>query len=177
MKLFQNVFEQVAQRIRGSVSSKQYGLEDLLCPLIAKACIEVCPKNANNFSVDNVRVVKIPGGGAYDSTVVKGLVLKRGAEGTIKIASDAKVAVFAQGVDTSSTETKVRGSDLGYGNECEVWVKFGVKDGVICLGLVVSEFESKVCSWGWVWEQVPWCDVLGRLGLRFPNWDGLWDGL
>lgn len=96
----------VAQRIKGSVSSKQYGYDDLLCPLIAQACIDVCPKNTNNFNVDNVRVVKITGSGAYNSSVVKGIVIKRDTEGTIKSVTDAKVAVFAQGVDTSSTETK-----------------------------------------------------------------------
>ena len=98
---------QVAHRIRGAVSSKQYGFEDLLCPLIAQACIDVCPKNPNNFNVDNVRVIKITGSGAYNSSVVKGIVIKRDTEGTVKNVTDAKVAVFAQGVDTSSTETKV----------------------------------------------------------------------
>jgi hypothetical protein len=73
----------------------------------AQACIDVVPKNAANFNVDNVRVVKIAGGGAHDSRVVKGVVIKRGTEGSIKDVTDAKVAVFAQGVDTSSTETKV----------------------------------------------------------------------
>lgn len=103
---------QVAQRIRGAVSSKQYGFEDLLCPLIAQACIDVCPKNPNNFNVDNVRVIKITGSGAYNSSVVKGIVIKRDTEGTVKGVTDAKVAVFAQGVDTSSTETKVQSLHL-----------------------------------------------------------------
>ena len=48
-----------------------------------------------------------PGGGVHDSHVVKGMVLKRGAEGSVQRVADAKVAVFAQGVDTASTETKV----------------------------------------------------------------------
>ncbi len=73
----------------------------------AQACIDVVPKNTANFNVDNVRVVKIAGGGAHDSRVVKGVVIKRGTEGSIKDVTDAKVAVFAQGVDTASTETKV----------------------------------------------------------------------
>ena len=98
---------QVAQRIRGSVSSKQAGYEDVLCRLIAAACIDVCPKNPANFNVDNVRVCKIAGSGVHDSTVVRGVVLKRDTEGVIKNVADAKVAVFVQGVDTSSTETKV----------------------------------------------------------------------
>lgn len=55
--------EEVIDRIRASVASKQYGNEGILAPLIAKACIDVCPKNPNNFNVDNVRVAKIPGGG------------------------------------------------------------------------------------------------------------------
>lgn len=96
----------VARRIRGSVSAKQYGLEDVLCPLISQACVSVCPKNPASFNVDNVRVVKISGGGVTDSSVVNGMVLQRGAEGSVKRATAAKVAVFAQGIDTSSTETK-----------------------------------------------------------------------
>ena len=96
----------VATRIKGSISSKQFGYESLLGPLIAEACIDVVPKNPNNFNVDNVRVVKIPGGGINDSSVIKGLVIKRGVEGTIQAVENAKVAVFAQAVDTSATETK-----------------------------------------------------------------------
>ena len=72
-----------------------------------QACIDVVPKNPANFNVDNVRVVKILGGGAHDSKVVKGVVIKRSTEGSIQDVTDAKVAVFAQGVDTASTETKV----------------------------------------------------------------------
>mmetsp|Transcript_11966 Transcript_11966/g.35927 ORF Transcript_11966/g.35927 Transcript_11966/m.35927 type:complete len:556 (-) Transcript_11966:2647-4314(-) len=96
----------VAKRIRGSVSAKQQGLEDVLCPLIAEACVGVCPKNPVSFNVDNVRVVKIPGGGVSDSAVVRGMVLKRDTEGAVKRVEHAKVAVFAQGIDTHSTETK-----------------------------------------------------------------------
>ena len=97
----------VAARIRGSISSKQHGYEDLLAPLVAQACIDVVPPNPANFNVDNVRVVKIQGGGLHDSHVVRGMVIKRPVEGTLARVADAKVAVFAQGVDTSSTETKV----------------------------------------------------------------------
>jgi hypothetical protein len=135
--------EAVAKRIKGAMSAKQHGLEDVLCPLIAEvrglgsprpaprsrerlpcwhapwtvlehcgskwasvgiaagsmqrlsspdtythahesscvntqldlqACIAVCPKNPASFNVDNVRVVKIPGGGVTDSAVVRGMV-------------------------------------------------------------------------------------------------------
>ena len=57
-----------------------------------------------------VRVVKIPGGGIHDSSVVRGMVLKRDAEGTVKRVTDGKVAVFAQGIDTAGTETKASAS-------------------------------------------------------------------
>ena len=38
--------------------------------------------------------------------VVKGLIVKRGAEGVIKEVKDAKVAIYGQGLDGGSTETK-----------------------------------------------------------------------
>lgn len=64
------------------------------------------PANPSNFNVDNVRIVKILGSALPESAVVRGMLLKRDAEGSIKAASDAKVVVFAQGVDTAGPETK-----------------------------------------------------------------------
>lgn len=98
---------QVATRLKSAIASKIYGYEDALSELVAEACIDVLPKNPVNFNVDNVRVVKIPGGGLSDSSVVKGMVLKRDAEGSVKHMEDGKVVVYAQGVDTASTDTKV----------------------------------------------------------------------
>lgn len=46
---------QVQRRLKGSIASKINGYEDLLAPLVAQACIDVCPKNPTNFNVDNVR--------------------------------------------------------------------------------------------------------------------------
>jgi T-complex protein 1 subunit theta len=51
----------VAERLQCPLSAKQYGYEQMLAPLIAEACISVCPKNPLNFNVDNVRTVKMPG--------------------------------------------------------------------------------------------------------------------
>ncbi|KAH6785001.1 hypothetical protein C2S51_037456 [Perilla frutescens var. frutescens] len=98
--------DEVILRMRSPVASKQFGQEDTLCPLIADACIQVCPKNPTNFNVDNVRVAKLLGGGLHNSLVVRGMVLKSDAAGTIKRIENAKVAVFAGGVDTTATETK-----------------------------------------------------------------------
>ncbi|KAK9986798.1 hypothetical protein SO802_031749 [Lithocarpus litseifolius] len=98
--------DQVLSRIRAAVASKQFGQEDILCSLVADACIQVCPKNPANFNVDNIRVAKLLGGGLHNSTVVRGMVLKSDAVGSIKHIEKAKVAVFAGGVDSSATETK-----------------------------------------------------------------------
>ncbi|XP_072971234.1 T-complex protein 1 subunit theta-like [Typha angustifolia] len=98
--------EEVVSRMKSAVASKQYGQEDILCPLIADACIQVCPKNPANFNVDNVRVAKLLGGGLNNSTVVHGMVLKNDAIGSIKRTEKAKIAVFVGGIDTSATETK-----------------------------------------------------------------------
>ncbi|KAI4364407.1 hypothetical protein MLD38_020503 [Melastoma candidum] len=98
--------EQVISRMRAAVASKQFGQEEQLCSLIADACIQVCPKNPANFNVDNVRVAKLLGGGLHNSSVVRGMVLKNDAFGSIKRMEKAKVAVFVGGVDTSATETK-----------------------------------------------------------------------
>jgi T-complex protein 1 subunit theta len=98
--------DEVVNRLRGSMSSKQYGQEDILCPLVAEACIDVCPKNPHNFNVDNVRVVKLNGAALSSSVVVKGMVFKRETEGTIKHIENGKVAVYVQTVDTSGPETK-----------------------------------------------------------------------
>ena len=40
------------------------------------------------------------------STVVPGMVIRRNVEGTITKVSNCKVAVYAQGFDTSGPETK-----------------------------------------------------------------------
>ncbi|XP_047182485.1 T-complex protein 1 subunit theta-like isoform X1 [Vigna umbellata] len=98
--------EQIVSRMKAAVASKQFGLENTICSLVADACIQVCPKNPANFNVDNIRVAKLLGGGLHNSTVVRGMVLKSDAVGTVKQAEKAKVVVFAGGVDTSATETK-----------------------------------------------------------------------
>ncbi|KAI3993870.1 hypothetical protein MKX01_002883 [Papaver californicum] len=98
--------EQVVSRMKAAVASKQFGQENILCPLIADACIQVCPKNPMNFNVDNIRIAKLQGGGLRNSTIVRGMVLKGDASGSIKRVGKAKIAVFVGGVDTSATETK-----------------------------------------------------------------------
>ncbi|KAL5709990.1 T-complex protein 1 subunit theta [Ranunculus cassubicifolius] len=73
--------------------------------VVSRMKAAVCPKNATNFNVDNVRVAKLVGGGLRNSAIVRGMVLKHDVVGSIKMEK-AKIAVFAGGVDTSATETK-----------------------------------------------------------------------
>ena len=96
----------VAKRLKGTLSSKQFGYEEMLAKTCAEACIDVLPKNPVNFNVDNVRVSKIVGSTMHENTVVQGMVIRRDCEGTVKNVQDAKVAVFGCAVDTSATETK-----------------------------------------------------------------------
>jgi len=96
----------VTNALKPVIASHQYGLEDFMSGLVAKACIDVCPSNPKFFNTDNVRVTKIIGSTVTESTVVNGFVLARDSEGVIKHATGCKVAVFTCGIEASSTETK-----------------------------------------------------------------------
>ena len=76
--------------------------------MVAKACVNVMPPKPRkpSINVDNVRVAKIVGGNVRDSQVVRGMVVLRDAEGTVKHVENAKVAVFGVGIEASETETK-----------------------------------------------------------------------
>jgi len=97
---------EVALCIRSSISSKQHGFEDTFAPLVATACLQVLPSDPKQFNVDNVRVSKIVGGGITDAQVIRGLIVTRDSEGSIKTLEKAKVAVYAQGIDIEKTDTK-----------------------------------------------------------------------
>jgi T-complex protein 1 subunit theta len=98
--------EDVTRCLKSAIASKQFGYEDMLAKVVAKACIQVLPKKVSKFNVDHVRVVKILGGGVLDTHVMKGFVLARDSVGTIKHVTSAKIAVFATGIDLAKTETK-----------------------------------------------------------------------
>lgn len=101
--------ESLALALRPALASKQYGSEDILAPLVAQAVHLVLPgagDSLRELSVDNVRVVKVMGGNLAQSRVVRGMVLGREAEGSVKTARNAKVAVYTCGMDISQTETK-----------------------------------------------------------------------
>ena len=96
----------VTGAIRTAIMSKQYGHEDFLAGLVAKACISVVPKNSSSFNVDNIRVTKILGSGVTSSSVMSGMVFKRSQEGAVKSVANAKIAVYTCAFDLMATETK-----------------------------------------------------------------------
>lgn len=104
IKDYRNVPE-VVKGIRTSVQSKQYGNEDFLANLIAKACVAILPEQTT-FNVDNVRVCKVLGAGLFSSAVVNGMVFKRQVEGEVASVKNAKIALYSCAVDIMQTETK-----------------------------------------------------------------------
>lgn len=64
--------------------SKQYGFEDMLAPLIARACLIVMPDAESgrkpSVNADAVRVVKLIGGNVEQSSVIRGMLLARSVE-------------------------------------------------------------------------------------------------
>lgn len=104
IKDFKNIKE-VIKGIKTSIQSKQYGNEDFLAELVAKASVSILPEGTT-FNVDNVRVCKVLGSGLNSSQVVQGMVFKRQVEGEITKAEKAKVAVYSCAVDIMQTETK-----------------------------------------------------------------------
>lgn len=104
VKDFRDV-KKVTEALRTSIMSKQYGHEDFLAGLIAKACVAIIPEKTT-FNVDNIRVCKILGSGLLRSEVVNGMVFKRQVEGDITSMKQAKVALYSCAVDIMQTETK-----------------------------------------------------------------------
>nr|CAB3229024.1 T-complex protein 1 subunit theta-like [Phallusia mammillata] len=96
----------VAQALKTPIASKQYGNEDFLAKLLAEACVSILPPTKIQFSVDNIRVSKLPGSGVNSSCKVSGMVFMRECESDIKTIRDPKVAVYSCPFDMLNTETK-----------------------------------------------------------------------
>jgi T-complex protein 1 subunit theta len=98
------------------IMAKQCGLEDVLAPLVAQACIAVMQKtpvgSGVTLSPDSVRSVKILGGGVSQSVCLRGMVVPRAPDTTFTIGAgqnkieNAKVVVFGCGFEASQTEAK-----------------------------------------------------------------------
>lgn len=94
--------------IRSVIGTKQCGYEDLLASLIVSACQTTFPPNAvkPKLNVDNVRIAKLRGGNILQSSVIKGMVVLRDTEGTVKKIENGKIIVFGCGFEAASAEAK-----------------------------------------------------------------------
>ena len=74
--------DQIRKPITSAITSKVYGWESIITPLVAQACIHILPKNnPHDFVVDNIRICKILGAGVSDSCLIRGFALPKDAEG------------------------------------------------------------------------------------------------
>lgn len=156
--------------VRPVVAAKQYGLEDIIAPLVVQAVqIVLNPKNPRSFNIDGVRVVKIMGAGLSLSEVVRGMVFPREPEGAVKTAKSSKVAVYTCPIDISTTETKgtvllhnaqemldfSKGEEHQLDEMCKEILQSGV--GVVIAGSSVGELA------------LHYFDKYGILVLRVPS--------
>lgn len=98
--------KEVAVCLKSVLSSKLLGYSDFFGNLVAEACVASCPKNAQTFDLEYVRVAKIMGGNVFDSTILHGLIVTRNAETTINHVTNPKIAVYGSPIDTQAAETK-----------------------------------------------------------------------
>lgn len=110
VKTIENVRDPVQLKlaIKSVLSTKQFGYEDLLSDLVTQACLTTLSPTAKNpkLNMDSVRIAKLRGGSIPQSSMVKGMVILRDAEGIVKKVENAKVIVFGCGIEASATEAK-----------------------------------------------------------------------
>ena len=100
--------DQMIEAIKSTIATKQYGYEDLFSGLVVDAAITTFPANKlkPRLNMDSVRIAKLRGGSIPQSTMLKGVVILRPAEGIVKKVTDAKVCVFGSGIEASQAEAK-----------------------------------------------------------------------
>lgn len=98
--------EEIRKSVRTALAAKQFGYDEHLSALVAQACVKVMPPTPSTFDVDNVRVTKVHGGSVFGSFVVEGMAIPRNTSGVEKVKEKAKVAVYANGLESAQTETK-----------------------------------------------------------------------
>lgn len=87
------------------MAAKIYGSHVALAPLVVQAglCVQT---EKGKISPDSVRTIKVLGGSTADSRMISGYVSQRPVETLETNALDCKIAVFACGMEASSTEAK-----------------------------------------------------------------------
>jgi T-complex protein 1 subunit theta len=146
--------DQVSKCIKTALGAKQIGYADKLARLCAEACTKAMPPNPANFEVDRIRVTKIHGGNFNQSFVVEGMAISNKVLGTETFKENAKVAIYAQGIELSGPENKgtvlLNNADelmnytKGEEQKMEEFIK-GIKDAgcdVVISGGAVSEIAG-----------------------------------
>ena len=101
--------EDLVYALKPIIGTKQYGYEDLLSNLVAEAALTTLPPDKSRkprLNMDHIRIAKLRGGDIRNSSVIKGMVMVRDAEGIVKRAENAKVIVFGCGIEAGATEAK-----------------------------------------------------------------------
>lgn len=98
--------DQVSVALRSALFPKLGQYSSQFSQLVADACIKACPRNKENFDVEFIRVAKIQGSSLESSYVLKGLIVTRGAEGSITRVEKPRVACYGQPLDPQQGETK-----------------------------------------------------------------------
>ncbi len=94
--------------IKPVLAAKHFGCDEVLAPLVAKACLATATSKKTGMSInpESVRVTKILGGRMEESRVIPGFCTLRGVETPLTHATQAKITVFACGMEASGTEAK-----------------------------------------------------------------------
>ncbi|CAK9296714.1 unnamed protein product [Gordionus sp. m RMFG-2023] len=98
--------KEMIKYLKSCIMSKQYGNEDVLVPLIVKACIMAKSKEKDSFNVDNIRVCKILGSAITQSYILRGMCFKIKVESEITSVQNAKIGLYSCAIDQGQTETK-----------------------------------------------------------------------
>jgi T-complex protein 1 subunit theta len=96
------------------LQSKVYGVADVLAPLVADACLLLLKDDSSSgtktrpkLAIEAIRTVTLLGAPVSQSKLLQGYVAKRGLDTSFtETLQQVKIAVFATGVEASSTEAK-----------------------------------------------------------------------
>lgn len=145
--------KEVTQAIFAALSSKLTIYAEHLTALIAKGCTSICPENPLDFDPEYFRVGKILGGSIYESFIMKGLLVMRGAEGQVTSVAKPKIAIYSCPLQPQDSETKttvlIKTADelLNYTKSEEIvtekFIQSVVDAGVTCV--VVGGTISELC--------------------------------
>ena len=100
-----------------SVGFKCQNLAKHIIPQIAYACININSCKNHKFSQENIRVIKILGGGWFNTKTITGTIILKDSEGSIKVINSAKIAIFTCPFDFLTPETK---SNMQFKNPTEM---------------------------------------------------------